>query len=1070
MSFVLLLLLSMTVLTQVELRNADIGRQQLLARENARLGLMIALGNLQKHAGPDQRVTARAEGFSSTTPESSVWTGVWDASNGAPSNPVWLVSGTNPDPVNGPQGANPATLFEATPDIAAVRAEWMPILDRSGYESGKYAYWVEEQSVKARINMEAHTRQLSYLDPDETQDMGESMSLFPSADKIFNELRTSSQEDVIPLATVEQLARVTSNEQVGITLPASTDPDRLIAENRHSYSVTAANVLENSVHGGLKTNLTGINQSGLDVVLNRAANRDDDYLKGDFLLYHNINPSSGDLFPETVDPNNTSPTGGSITARKELARVPAADFFDFRNNHTDPNDGETEVVRNIMPVITEASFRLGAFHQHGGNNLKHRIRFHADVEFWNPYPFPIRFASEGQSRVFSVMLLPTQMGGGRGRDAIEREKMILSVQKMAAGRGRGGSTIEEEFHTDLFNFDERYHESFSGSSFDRGDNTLDETVMITWLEIGSVTLQPGEVYHATTGLERGLARILGGYIRTPGGDRGDQADYMRDPVGTYVKWSWDDPEDPTHPVLNPDDRVNIDLRMPPSGLTFRIIDFDTRSRSDSPVYEDNGSNEWAKPIFEIRHLYKGIGNPPTLTLRGDEYSRWSSGSYTENDFNIGFHFRLDDEAITLSNGDASTLTKGFDLRQPVWDYDNPAVRDLVMVGGVYPEDAAAGVDPNPFDTNALGNLFFDGLDIFSDDNSDSHGGTYQQAFLYHKPIGEPLTVGSFRRLPLTYENTNYDIDGDGSDESVQLKVGEPWGGDFNQAFDKYFYTGTPSFGLANSDALLPLPAEVRNNASIRDLRSTDAAKNLLLKGGFNINSISGPAWAAILSRSIHDWSYDAVNTVDLSNAFLNLAQSTDNAIAAVGGLSDDSSLTTIDPTDLSAPEKAGRLAMRYPLRRLTDEQIYNPDTVPDDSLVEFIITELRNHLSTNPPFATVSEFINSGILERAIRSSKVNGSLPKFSPAYLTQGSILEAISPFLTVRSDTFVIRSIGSNANPITGAPQSTILCEAVVQRVPDRMDGDALRINETATSNGNTFGRQFVILDFSWREAIQ
>ncbi len=61
MAFIVLLLLTFTTITRVETRVADNGKQQTQARQNALLALNIALGQLQKYAGPDQRVTATAD-------------------------------------------------------------------------------------------------------------------------------------------------------------------------------------------------------------------------------------------------------------------------------------------------------------------------------------------------------------------------------------------------------------------------------------------------------------------------------------------------------------------------------------------------------------------------------------------------------------------------------------------------------------------------------------------------------------------------------------------------------------------------------------------------------------------------------------------------------------------------------------------------------------------------------------------------------------------------------------------------------------------------------------------------
>ena len=61
MAFVLMLLVSMTLLVQVETSSSATALSQLRAKESARLALMMAFGDLQRYAGPDQRVTARAE-------------------------------------------------------------------------------------------------------------------------------------------------------------------------------------------------------------------------------------------------------------------------------------------------------------------------------------------------------------------------------------------------------------------------------------------------------------------------------------------------------------------------------------------------------------------------------------------------------------------------------------------------------------------------------------------------------------------------------------------------------------------------------------------------------------------------------------------------------------------------------------------------------------------------------------------------------------------------------------------------------------------------------------------------
>ena len=76
MAFVLLLLLSITTLVRVESQGAAIQMQRLQAEQAALLGLNLALGELQKAAGSDTRVTAPADIVSGGNGPRQL-TGVW---------------------------------------------------------------------------------------------------------------------------------------------------------------------------------------------------------------------------------------------------------------------------------------------------------------------------------------------------------------------------------------------------------------------------------------------------------------------------------------------------------------------------------------------------------------------------------------------------------------------------------------------------------------------------------------------------------------------------------------------------------------------------------------------------------------------------------------------------------------------------------------------------------------------------------------------------------------------------------------------------------------------------------
>ncbi len=90
------------------------------------------------------------------------------------------------------------------------------------------------------------------------------------------------------------------------------------------------------------------------------------------------------------------------------------------------------------------------------------------------------------------------------------------------------------------------------------------------------------------------------------------------------------------------------------------------------------------------------------------------------------------------------------------------------------------------------------------------------------------------------------------------------------------------------------------------------------------------------------------------------------------------------------------------------------------------------------------------------------------SPKFLTQADLLSTLGPALSARSDTFTIRTYGESKNPVTGTTDSRAWCEAVVQRLPDYVGGEAPETAPAALTTGSpsiTFGRTFRIISFRW-----
>ncbi len=143
LAFLVLLLVSLASLTRVETQVASNGQQLSQARQNALSALNIALGQLQKYAGPDQRVTGTADlagtsnggrvgintaptnttsvngtsnGLAAVQPGTRYWTGIWG--NSDPSNPsqTGTIYEKSPGPVllNWMVSGNETTTFTAS--------------------------------------------------------------------------------------------------------------------------------------------------------------------------------------------------------------------------------------------------------------------------------------------------------------------------------------------------------------------------------------------------------------------------------------------------------------------------------------------------------------------------------------------------------------------------------------------------------------------------------------------------------------------------------------------------------------------------------------------------------------------------------------------------------------------------------------------------------------------------------------------------------------------------------------------------------------------------------------------
>ena len=172
LSILTLLAVGLLSLSSVQLRSSQLAEARSMAEANARLALVEALGQLQRHLGPDQRVSAEAGllsdavdphwvgVWSSIDPSGeSIWrrdekgswrdlrsSGEWDRESQVRK---WLVSG---DESPGEETASRVTMV-GEGSVESGRAVTAPLVEveMPGRRKGRFAWWVGGLGVRANL-------------------------------------------------------------------------------------------------------------------------------------------------------------------------------------------------------------------------------------------------------------------------------------------------------------------------------------------------------------------------------------------------------------------------------------------------------------------------------------------------------------------------------------------------------------------------------------------------------------------------------------------------------------------------------------------------------------------------------------------------------------------------------------------------------------------------------------------------------------------------------------------------------------------------------------------------------
>ncbi len=323
-----------------------------------------------------------------------------------------------------------------------------------------------------------------------------------------------------------------------------------------------------------------------------------------------------------------------------------------------------------------------------------------------------------------------------------------------------------------------------------------------------------------------------------------------------------------------------------------------------------------------------------------------------------------------------------------------------------------------------------------------------------------------------------------------------------EVFEK-FVTGKEDLPVARYKRV---STPYNNEALVNRIMEEDGwkyiAQYLMVDGGFNVNSISEEAWAAVLQglakRKLVAGKDGRLTLVEegksggqvLFSRFM--LSTTDKSIDGLGGYS---------AMQGSAEFRSSGLTSAWgEVRMLEPEGI--------KQLAKRIVEQVRKR----GPFLSMSDFVNrrleegenglKGALQAAIDATDINrdfdsatdavvknvptgslyknpdaakGSIHTAAPGYLIQSDVLASLGNILTVRDDTFTVRAYGCVRNP-NKAVLAQAWCEAVVQRTMNYVDPtnnpedsdytpEGKKNNKGLSETNKVMGRQFRIVSFKW-----
>ncbi|MBC2593999.1 hypothetical protein H5P28_06965 [Ruficoccus amylovorans] len=1102
MAFIFLLLVSVATLTKVETSSVAITQVQTQARQNALFAMEMAMAELQRAAGPDQRSTASAalgeadtqnggstahrtvqNGLTEARNGARHWTGVWGnkdvgeriyTATPAPILLNWLVSGNEGaafsvaaqgNVVSSAITAGDGSIFApdngsipASLDLGAlsVDEEWALLVgpgsvsDEQDYvvapqvhldETNSYAWWVGDEGIKADFG--AYKPYAGTAVDNTTLDGRYWLSL---AQRNGVELMTGFENYPLLLDedNIAQVENVLQRDQVRLSVP--TVSEQQMKARFHDLTASAWGVLADNRNGGLRRDLTGHLHGGTltGKVIPTLTYSEDAALRNE------INSLSNPRWEQLK------------SFWDQVASVAETGYVDVGSTVGDAN------VHHVTPVLVQLRVLVRLRVAPAANDTEPRQVFMGVapiVVLGNPYNVPLR--SDGVDFRYHPR-------GGRSEISEETQIEMSLI-------GPGG----------VIGAPMRYLKRYNDSPADR--SLLGNITMRT----GAFTIQPGELavfsLGANTiaggngvvvvGMQEGVAgldpdcaiELPIGYIQP--GDFNDETVSTKTweiktdlPSGNWGRFAFSmyptghgDADDPLDE--RPLQRIEqVDLEGTATDLVFtapKLADTSVAAATEEEAF----ANSYFRPYFARTHH---------LVMPGAQQGR--QRIYANYNLRAQLWRRplRDDRANAIQSnpliniqypaalGDAAIAFFGADL-PPRWgrDIDSSGTDKVVLFDMIQADDS---------DSPLLSMADFSHANLTFILNASLPLLGQSAANIRNMSVGEQggYSVGNSWANP--YLSPQYTAAGSSytmSDGTRLWESSQDTSYLLNCAlFDGYFFSTVPQSEGAVLPDYLPngrLQPLTEDMSLLQD--PDEVAAHMMIRGAFNVNSVSVQAWKAVLAatrlgldespyaRSLYQPGGTNGNDGDLEDIYSGYRSLSDEQIAAlaevmVSEVRQRGPFTSLAHFLNRSLQGNGALIQKGAIQSALDRATVDGVALNDPARFD------ENNTPTTADSAAYPN-VNAAL-----------GAQAAGAPGWLTQADLLKVLGPILSARSDTFTIRAYGEVRNPLTGAVEAAQWCEALVQRTPVPVNPSTANANEPADKND--LGRRFKIVAFRWLDA--